>query len=456
MGILIGMDGVIGRGKGNSNMYCGYEFDVTDSQCDVKRIAGAGKEYYFFAEGGGIFNGFKSCLVEGSGANIKKTYMPESSFAGFDLTGAKGNVMVEFPYLYARFETDGNKRRALFSLYPLPGFKPVKENTRINLGMYKATTKRTDSANDTTLCSVANPLYIGGDNNDTYRSKLYGRPITSVKIDDFRTYARKNGSDYGAIDWTGHNLMQHLYIAEYGNRNCQLAVNNQRDANGFRQGGLGSGVSNTISASWNTYNGYRPVAPCGAGNSLAGGSGEVEIWVLNDGTVQYTAPEEDLFLHTFIPKYHGIESPYGDIFELHDGVHILVKDASANGDVEFYVCNDHTKFASGITSDYELRGLIGNGTNYYYGDVLWGDKGDIIPLKSGGSDKTKWADYYYITNSNGANSRWCAVGGHANGGAHDGFGCVHANSVWTNTIVSCGSRLCLYENVTTNANGIIV
>ena len=37
---------------------------------------------------------------------------------------------------------------------------------------------------------------------------------------------------------------------------------------------------------------------------------------------------------------------------------------------------------------------------------------------------------------------WCAVGGNAYLGAYDGFGYVHANSVWTNTIVNYGSRLC--------------
>ena len=115
--------------------------------------------------------------------------------AAADLTGASGNVMVEIPKHYRKFEFDGQTVTALISLYPLPGFHVVPKMYR---SAYEATVDRTASATPK-LASVVNKTaaFRGGNNNaaydGTYRTFL-GLPATQISLTNFRKYARNRGA----------------------------------------------------------------------------------------------------------------------------------------------------------------------------------------------------------------------------------------------------------------------
>ena len=59
-----------------------------------------------------------------------------------------------------------------------------------------------------------------------------------------------------------------LYIVEYANLNSQLGFNSALDINGFRQGGLGNGVTDLDGAKWSSFNSYYGVIHCEYTNSL--------------------------------------------------------------------------------------------------------------------------------------------------------------------------------------------
>lgn len=97
--------------------------------------------------------------------------------------GSRGQVMVELPMYYRKFETEGNKRRVKFSEYPLPGYHQVKKKY---VSAYEASVQRST----TKLCSVVNDDadYRGGNNDSSKDAKsntLLGRPATSISRTKF-------------------------------------------------------------------------------------------------------------------------------------------------------------------------------------------------------------------------------------------------------------------------------
>jgi hypothetical protein len=226
--------------------------------------------------------------------------------------------------------------------------------------------------------------------------------------------------------------MTWLYYIEYANRNSQAAFNAQPDANGYKQGGLGNGVTTISSADWNTFNGYYPFVPCGYTNSLGNTSGEVayNIDVNGDGTKVVT---------TYANRYRGIENPFGHVWHWSDGINIEIKTDTDGGTSKVYVCDDPAKFSDSAYTGYTMRGLEAR-TEGYIKELLIGEFGDIIPTVVGGGSTTYWCDYHYTNIANAL--RGVLLGGTAYAGAYAGLGYVSSGDAPSLTSAFVGSRLC--------------
>ena len=412
-----------------SELWAGYQRNVTDSQAEVTRIAGRGQMDYFFAQGGGIFDGFKGVLLNSDGTEKD---LPSGDWSSATLDGTAGNILVKLPRLYTKYETDGDIIRFKVSLYPLSGFTPVKNRRRLYVGSCEATVDRTLAAASRKLMSVCNPSILGGDANSTYAWCLGGRAATSLSLTQFRALARANGANYFIQDWNTRNLLYNLFIAEYGTLNSQAPVQSRDPQTGYCRGGLGNGVTNI--SDWTNYNGNRPIVPCGASNSLGNGSGEVAYNVLNqDGTTKQTV---------YVPRFHGIENPFGDVWEFIDGVHLMCQSDADGGKIVVYANDDISTFQDTDNINYEKRGEAIQ-TNGYVSKMLWGDKGDMIATEVNGGSSTYYCDYFYINKpSSGTQLRAVLVGGSADSGVNAGLGYVRADYVPAVTGVDFGSRLC--------------
>lgn len=244
-----------------------------------------------------IQNRMRGCLLSDNGTVVE--YLNPTNWRAHTLDGSKGQVMVEIPAHYRKFETEGTIRRCKLSEYPLPGYHAVP---KMYISAYEAAMERSTGK----LCSVVNmgTDYRGGNNqadwDGTYRSVL-GRPVTVKSRTAFRNAARlRNASatnEWNCLDYNAYKAVFWLYYVEYANRNCQTAFNAQKDTNGFAQGGLGNGVTNT--PDWNGFNGYYPFVPCGYTDELGNASGEVAYVMQNaEGGTHGTV---------YVPRYRGIE-----------------------------------------------------------------------------------------------------------------------------------------------------
>ena len=376
--------------------------------------------------------GMRRCLLNDDGTvnyylDASDSTLKEDGTAAV-LDGTDGQVMDEIPDHYYKIESGGifgTKQRIKLSQYPLAGFAHF---TKCYFSCFEAALDRTNNK----LSSVINTTaqYRGGANDsswdNTYRSQL-GMPATNISLTNFRTYASNRGTHWTCQDINIYTQVCMLYLVEYANRNIQASFTSTLTAEGYHQGGLGSGVSNM--PNWNTYNSYRPVVPCGVTVSLGNATGVVTYNVIDsDGTtVKYAAP---------VPSYRGIENLFGHIWKHTDGILVNI-DATTTSDV--YVCTDNTKFSSTLTEDYVKVGEEARSSGWTK-NVMFPY---LIATEVGADSSTGWCDYHYTSLPASGNSvRAVLVGGYALYGSNSGLSFANSNDTPSESATNIGSRLC--------------
>lgn len=435
MGLIIGVGGT--KPTFAYDYYYGIEWDSTVSNPKPTRI---GKMELH--QSLPVQSLMRRCLLNDDGAVNYYLHTNDSTKrdngAAANLTGADGQYMVEMPDVYVRFETDGTKNRALISTQALPGFRLWRKDY---ISAVEATVQRSTTKLAAVVSTDAD--YRGGNNDatrdGTYRTML-GMPATSISLTNFRTYARKRGStEWNCNVYQTHRKMWWLYAIEYANFNCQDTFNAALTEDGYRQGGLGAGVTTLDGTKWSNFNGYNPVIPCGTTNSLGNHS----------GVVDYTMPTEyDATTKVVgVPSYRGVENPFGHIWKWTDGCKAMIQSEASGGLSEFYVCNEPANFTSSGTANYQLRGVLPRKEGYVKALIL-GEDGEIMPLEVGGGSTTYFCDYFYTSiPESGVSERGVLFGGSAYYGANAGFVFAATDVTPSYTYAFIGSRLCFFPQI---------
>lgn len=386
-------------GSTESEVMYGVELDVTVADPAMTRIGNMDLHRQLPLQ-----NRMKGCLLDDNGEVVK--YLNPTTWEGEVRDGSRGQVMVELPEHYRKFETDGKIRRVKLSEYPLPGYHYVP---KMYISAYEATVQRSTNK----LCSVVNAStdYRGGGNqadwDGTFRSML-GHPATAIKHSVFRSYARNRNasetSEWNMLVYDAYQTMVWLYFVEYANLNCQLAVKG-KDVNGYSQGGLGNGFTNTNQA--NAFS-YYPILPCGVTDSLGNGSGEVAVQVMNEsGAVAETK---------YACRYRGVENPFGHMETYVDGV----LGVGVDGDVAWYFSDDTSKYSSSNADGYQNYGRMPP-AQACVKNIIFGDRGDILCTETGASTSTYFCDYVDITAVTDGAVRPMLLGGGPTHGGNAGF-----------------------------------
>ena len=412
------------------NKVYGIEWDTTVSDPSCTRIGDMSLHKSL-----PIQSKMKACLLNDNGT-VNYYLNPNDWSKKLDGTASKldgidGQVMIEIPEHYRKFEEEGNIRRCYLSEGKVTGFHKVD---KVYVGAFEAACDRTNSK----LASVCNETeqYRGGNNQadwDSLSKSQLGKCATAMTRATMRTRARARGSNkWNIMDYNTSKTIFWLYFVEYANRNCQLPVNSELDSNGYRQGGLGSGATTLSSADWSAYDSYYPLLKCGASNSLASGSGEVLVTLPED----YKA---DITVNLACNRYRGIENPFGHIWMNIDGVIYDIKAEADGGTSEMYITKDYTKFGetlAGFTKVGDVPRSEG-----YVTKLIFGEEGEFSPSARGGSSTTYWCDYWY-TSVTSTSLRTLLLGGSCSYGAASGFGCCLSGAGVSNSGAVVGGRLC--------------
>lgn len=381
------------------------------------------------------------------------------------LDGTAGNVMLYKPGYWFRLETgsDGNGAYVdrLFSTIALPGFiyrKPLGgsafwgtfDNVNNKLASVCSLTFNEDGSiardgvTDLPVFAANAAQFRGGTNSTawdgTYRSMI-GTARTSVNR--AAILPLHSGSlTHGAGQFMTE--LAQLYTLEYANYHSQEAFNPALTAEGYRQGGLGTGPA-VASAEWNTHNSYNPFIPNGVTVSLGNRSGVVNYTIKN---------WQNLGSDKVVPvnSYRGFELWYEYLWQI-VADHLVYHQAdAAGGKVHLYVCEDHTKFANPTNDQtaglilappdgYTLRTInLPNANGYGWVEVA-NQMGDMYPQLNGGSATEGLCDYYY---RDAATRGWFGplLAGNAFYGSSAGVRTANTNNRVSTAHASSGFRLC--------------
>lgn len=386
-----------------------------------------------------IHNLMRGCLLDDDGNVVE--YLPQNDWTTATRDGSKGQVMVHIPAHYRKFYTKdgGNIIGVRISLYPIKGYHYVPD---MFVGAYEAALDRVNNK----LCSVVNdsPDFRGGNNtsawDNTYRS-LLGKPCTNKSRINFQIYARSRGSIYwNSYLYQCHQTLCWLYVIEYADFNCQLKYNGQLTSSGYHQGGLGNGVTTIIN--WDKFNNYNPFISCGYTDSLGNNTGVIDYTLYN---------EDDTILKTVsVPRYRGIENPFGHIWKFLEGINVIVSANVANGGdglSKIFVCNDLTKFNNSSVEDYTYIGNIPR-TDGFIKTLNFGENGSILLSNVGGSSSYPIGDGYMSATIPTSNYILITVmvGSSSYFGTRGGLFSVRSAYLPIKIDTDYGTRLCYIKN----------
>jgi len=344
------------------------------------------------------------------------------------LDGTDGTVRVHTPKFYGKSGTnvqDSNKKWVRISTIKMDD--TWIEIPEMLIDAYRSTVNQTGNKAVSVVNTAAQ--FRGGGNrtaNDTYldtdafRSDL-GKPRTNISRANMRTYATNAGSEmlcYEYYKW----IFYWAWVIEYATFNSQAAYNAELTAEGYHQGGLGDGVTTWDGTSWNNYNGYYPLTPCGYCNEFGNFTGVKDL-VIPETVVSETVT---VATKTFkVPRWRGFDNPFGDIWTNLDG--IILERTEANQPSSVYTTTDTSAFGDDNTAKGKMT-VAGTevASDGYIKAFDLGEKGEIIPSAVGGSNTTYMCDYHYCNASSTA-LRTLFVGGGAHDGGTAGLGCFHSD-----------------------------
>lgn len=308
-----------------------------------------------------------------------------------NLDGTDGQVMVEVPTHYRKHTLDTvNKTYSTeVSLFPFTGAIKIE---KFYISAFEACLDRTENK----LCSIINTSerYRGGDNiadwDNTYRN-LLGRPISYETINDYRIYAHNRGYKWNMLEYYMYVAIYWLFVIEYATLHSQQDIDNTLTAEGFKQGGLGTGTNDWKVAQWGPYNSGNPVVPCGYTVSLGNNSGELEYDVKDE--------DDSTIITLKVNSYRGIEQFYGHIYKAMDGV--LCR-GLGNYTQAAFVCNNRLHYADIPNKYYIHKGYIGDPTtsqqtqNGIVSSIIKDKEGNLFINGLSGSKTTYFCDYARI------------------------------------------------------------
>lgn len=264
-------------------------------------------------------------------------------------------------------------------------------------------------------------------------SKRENIPTVNFTRANGRTWARANGFD-GEAKWNlytyeEHRAICHLFLVEYATRNSQKAVNTTLTAEGFRQGGLGSGCT-TGTATINGATTYSFI-PTGSSDSLGSGSGEVTV------TIQQTdsSGHNTSTITRKCNRYRGIENPFGHVWKHTDDVISIY----GGGYRTWYKSIKPEQFANNKNTSYKPLTTATVVTGYKT-EIRATPTCDFFAAAcTNGSESTYWCDYNW---DNTDTSEHCLlIGGYSGNGGTAGLFCLYSADGVGDSDANVGSRL---------------
>lgn len=423
------LDEQIGKLSRNENeLWYGVKFDLANSSSPDGVRTGNMEMHKTLP----IQSKMRGCTINNVD-NVKKylkaddwTKWEDGTVIAQDSSQISPEMMVEIPEHYRLLvATPDNTVEVRMSEYNLPGYTKVEKKY---IGAYEGMTSETL------------PNLLRSINNTKYKPKV------STTRNQFQVFARENSrtNNWNIYTYGAHRDLTWLFVVEYATLNSQKAFNANLTAEGYHQGGLGEGVT-TGSVKINGADTW-PFVPCGTTNSLGNGTGIIEYTHTNTNAEGASTGTKVVN----VPRYRGIENPFGHVWK--NVIDVVV----AGTDNSVYICKDYTKFGTFeggtnptaeqlIAAGYELQDFKESTiTGQYVKKLVNNNQADLFPtvVGNGASATTYYCDYHWTSAT--ATPRTLLIGGSSDNGSSAGLFSLHSNLGLGTSAASVGTRITFY------------
>ena len=423
------LDEEIGKLSRNENeLWYGVKFDLANSSSPDGVRTGNMEMHRTLP----IQSKMRGCTINNVD-NVKKylkaddwTKWEDGTVIAQDSSQTSPEMMVEIPEHYRLLvATPDNTVEVRMSEYNLPGYTKVEKKY---IGAYEGITSETL------------PNLLRSINNTKYKPKV------STTRNQFQVFARENSrtNNWNIYTYDAHRDLTWLFVVEYATLNSQKAFNANLTAEGYHQGGLGGGVT-TGAVKVNGADTWSFV-PCGTTNSLGNGTGIIEYTHTNTNAEGASTGTKVVN----VPRYRGIENPFGHVWK--NVIDVVV----AGTDNSVYICKDYTKFGTFeggtnptaeqlIAAGYELQDFKESTiTGQYVKKLVNNNQADLFPtvVGNGASATTYYCDYHWTSVI--ATPRTLLIGGGSGSGSSAGlFGLCSGDGLDYST-AHVGTRITFY------------
>lgn len=425
------LDEEIGKLSRNENeLWYGVKFDLANSSSPDGVRTGNMEMHRTLP----IQSKMRGCTISNTD-NVKKylkandwTKWEDGTTPSQDSSGVGVEAFVEIPEHYRLLiATPDNTVEIRMSEYNLPGYTKVEKKY---IGAYEGSVNLDSSSH-----------------NNLLRTQVRNTaPIISKTRTEFQTMARNNNrtNNWNIYTYDAHRDLTWLFVVEYATLNSQKAFNANLTAEGYHQGGLGYGVtSGTVTVNGATTYSF---VPCGTTNSLGNGTGIIEYTHTNtnaEGTSTGTKVVN-------VPRYRGIENPFGHVWK--NVIDVVV----AGTDNSVYICKDYTKFGTFeggtnptaeqlIAAGYELQDFKESTiTGQYVKKLVNNNQADLFPtvVGNGASTTTYYCDYHWTSAT--ATPRTLLIGGRSGNGSSAGLFSLDSDAGLGSSFAGVGARITFY------------
>ena len=425
------LDEEIGKLSRNENeLWYGVKFDLANSSSPDGVRTGNMEMHRTLP----IQSKMRGCTISNTD-NVKKylkannwTKWEDGTTSSQDSSGVGVEAFVEIPEHYRLLiATPDNTVEIRMSEYNLPGYTKVEKKY---IGAYEGSVNLDSSSH-----------------NNLLRTQVRNAaPLVSKTRTELQTMARNNNrtNNWNIYTYDAHRDLTWLFVVEYATLNSQKAFNASLTAEGYHQGGLGVGVTSG-SVKINDADVWSFV-PCGTTNSLGNGTGIIEYTHTNtnaEGTSTGTKVVN-------VPRYRGIENPFGHVWK--NVIDVVV----AGTDNSVYICKDYTKFGTFeggtnptaeqlIAAGYELQDFKESTMNSQcVKKLVNNNQADLFPtvVGNGASATTYYCDYHWTSAT--ATPRTLLIGGYSVNGSGAGLFLLYSSLGLAYSSAGVGTRITFY------------
>lgn len=425
------LDEEIGKLSRNENeLWYGVKFDLANSSSPDGVRTGNMEMHRTLP----IQSKMRGCTISNTD-NTKKylkandwTKWEDGTTSSQDSSGVGVEAFVEIPEHYRLLiATPDNTVEIRMSEYNLPGYTKVEKKY---IGAYEGSVNLDSSSH-----------------NNLLRTQVRNTaPIVSKTRTEFQTMARNNNrtNNWNIYTYDAHRDLTWLFVVEYATLNSQKAFNANLTAEGYHQGGLGEGVT-TGSVKINGAD-TQSFVPCGTTNSLGNGTGIIEYTHTNTNAEGASTGTKVVN----VPRYRGIENPFGHVWK--NVIDVVV----AGTDNSVYICKDYTKFGTFeggtnptaeqlIAAGYELQDFKESTiTGQCVKKLVNNNQADLFPtvVGNGASATTYYCDYHWTGAT--ATPRTLLIGGRSDLGSNAGLFYLYSSAGLDYSSASVGTRITFY------------